>query len=242
MAETETEVEIRQDLSVPVIAIDGGAGVGKGATRRILAKNLGFHSLDSGVLYRALGLICHRKGILSVDSNDSGTSTFSVRSVAEVVSEVKGLDIRVDSDKVMLDGRDETKAIRGDMVGKLARAISPIAEVRKALVGTQLSMRRSPGLIADGRDQGLIFDTPYRYFLTCDAGVRARRRVKEFENLGLPGDFKEILKEIRERDLADETREVRPLEPHPRALTIDTSNLTADEVANLIVCDYRLNR
>lgn len=214
---------VEQNLSVPVIAIDGGAGTGKGTARSVIAHHLGFHSLDSGVLYRALGLMCHRTNLTTIP---------------QMVEAALALDIQVDGERVLLCGKDETATVRGDEAGKLASNIGSISEVRQALLDFQLQMRKAPGLVSDGRDQGEVFDTPFRYFFVCDAEVRARRRVVQFERMNMPAEYDLILEEIRRRDIADETRIVQPLKPHPTALVIDTSHLTIEQMAETILTDY----
>jgi len=203
------------DRLAPVIALDGGAGTGKGTVRSRLAALLDFFSLDSGVLYRALGVVCSRKGLTVLP---------------DMIAAAHSLNLRMDGEQVILDGHNETRIVRSDEGGKLASTISAIPEIRGALLEFQLKMRRQPGLVADGRDQCYIFDTPFRYFFVCNAEVRAERRVRQFRKAGLPANYQLIFDEIRRRDDADQTRLVQPLRPHPEALIIDNSTLSINEV------------
>jgi cytidylate kinase len=113
--------------------------------------------------------------------------------------------------------------------------VAQISAVRFTLRDYQLSMRKYPGLIAEGRDQGFIFDTPYRFFLKTSAEERARRRVLQFQSLGLPADYNSILKAILERDESDRYNPAHPLVPHDEAMVIHTDRLTIKQVARIIV-------
>ncbi len=215
---TETD-----DVNVPAIAIDGVTGSGKGTVRGIVAKKLGFNQLDSGVLYRALALVSIRKGI-------SGSQNLAAAAAC--------LHLKMVDHTVFLDGVDETVIIRSDEMGKAASIVAQIPEVRAALRGFQLSMRTLPGLVADGRDQGEIFDTRHRFFLEASAEIRAKRRVEQFTRMDLSADYETILAEINRRDESDFTRKVSPLKIHPRAWRIDTSNINAEETAEIILAHY----
>lgn len=215
----------RADGLAPVIAIDGGAGTGKGTARAGVAKALGFLELDSGVLYRATGWECRRKGV-------------SLPADCKMV--VEELNIVVEGSRIYLNGVDETANIRSDECGQLASQVGAMKEVREGLLDFQLRMRKHPGLVADGRDQGLIFENSCRFFLTADAEERARRRVKQLEELGLPHVFEDVLRGIRERDKTDRTRSTSPLMPHPKAKVIDTTKLSPDEVVATILREFRV--
>ncbi len=217
------EREIIQDLTIPVIAIDGGAAVGKGAVRQILAEILGFRSLDSGVLYRVLGLLCYEEGI---------TETVKM---AERASQ---LNLRFDGEDIWVDNRNRTKDVRSELGGNQASIVSKILEVREALLHFQLGMRQSPGLVADGRDMGDIFEKSYRYFLETEMEVKAERRVKQLKRQGQSPNYQEILEAIKKRDHEDQNRKVSPLKPHPDALIINTSYISAQQVAKMILHNY----
>src|SRR3989338_264609 len=137
-----------QDLTIPIITIDGGAGTGKGAVRSIVARELGFHQLDSGALYRSVALI-------SIEKN--------ITKVSELVSVADNLIFQMKNNKALLRGRDVTTLIRSNQVADRASEISKIKEVRQALLKHELSAHLPPGLVADGRDMGEIFSTPYKF-------------------------------------------------------------------------------
>ncbi|MES2623242.1 MAG: (d)CMP kinase [Patescibacteria group bacterium] len=209
-----------QDKNIPVITFDGGAGTGKGTIRARLAKTLGFHGLDSGVLYRALGLVCHKKDL--TDMND-------------IVNAALTMNIHVDGDTIYLDGVDETATIRSNFASHLAHPIARIPEVRLALREFQIHMRKHPGLVADGRDQGFIFDDAVRFFFTAKPEVVAERSVHRSKQHGIIEDYETVLKHIHERNESDRTRVIDPMIPHPEAIHIDTTELTPDEVHNLVL-------
>lgn len=219
-----------QDKTIPVITIDGGAGTGKGTQRTLIARLLGFNSLDSGVLYRAVGFKVYAGQIPLSD----------ITSIEEIAL---NLNIVTKGNTVIIDNDDRTKIIRSDEIGgKYAALVAQIPEVRKALNHFQISMRKKPGLVSDGRDQGLIFDTPYRFFLETKPEKRAERRVKQFQRLELPADYNAILTEIIRRDDSDKNNPANPLRPHPNAMVIDNSNFTIKETARLILCMCQLKK
>ena len=213
-----------QDLTIPVITIDGGAGTGKGAVRSIVARELGFHQLDSGALYRSVALI-------SIEKN--------ITKVSELVSVADNLIFQMKNNKALLRGRDVTTLIRSNQVADRASEISKIKEVRQALLKHELSAHLPPGLVADGRDMGEIFSTPYKFFLVATPEVRARRRVLQFQKLGHPSNYQDILKEILDRDEVDRTRDHSPFVAHSSAKVIDVNNISAQEVANIILTAYK---
>jgi cytidylate kinase len=215
---------VTQNLAVPVIAIDGGAGVGKGTARMHVAKRLGFHGLDSGVLYRALGIVCKREDVLD--------------SEAQCAYLARELGVAFDGEQVFLDGRNITNEVRSEEAGKLASIVAALPTVRKALVELQLSFRKAPGLVADGRDMCVIFDTLHRFFLTASPGERAKRRFKQLQERGVNCLFQEVLQGVIERDRADENRAASPLRRHPDAIEIDTTRLRPEDVCAKIVYIY----
>ena len=213
-----------QDLDVPVITIDGGAGTGKGAVRSIVAKALGFHQLDSGALYRSVALIALENKITDIST---------------LVEIADNLVFEMQDEKAILSGKDVSKEIRSDEVSNRASEISKIKEVRVALLKHELSMRKSPGLVADGRDMSAVFETEHKFFLVASPEIRAKRRVLQFESMGLPADYENILKEIKNRDDVDRTREHSPMKPHAGAHIIDVNIISAKEVADIILKSYQ---
>jgi cytidylate kinase len=222
-------IEIPDGTNTPVINIDGGAGTGKGTVRAIVAQRLGFHELDSGVLYRAVALRSLRNGIKI-------TETKQLEGIAS------SLDLKMTGEQVIFDGTDETTIIRSDEIGRLASVVAQIPEIRMALRRFQLGMRKLPGLVADGRDQGEIFDNSYRFFLETSPERRAERRVKQFEaRQQQKADYDATLAEIVRRDEVDMNRKISPLKPHPLAWRIDTC-ISAVEVADIICGQYEKRR
>ncbi len=218
---------IQQDVSIPTVTIDGGAGTGKTTVCALTARKLGFTNFDSGILYRGMGLVCFR---------------LDISEKQEMVSQAYNLDVCITADnRIMLNQSDETELILSDDVGRLASSIAKIGEVRIALRNAQLKMRRMPGLVTCGRDQGSVFDTQHRFFLRAKQEVLAERRVRQFALRNQSVDFNTVLAEIRRRDEEDLTRKVDPLIPHPSARVIDVSDMKAEEVADLIVSSFRAN-
>lgn len=215
------------NLDIPVITIDGGAATGKGTIRAKLAHILGFHSLDSGNLYRAVGLLCFRKQVECIES------------MAEVASTLR---IETNGDRVILHGQDETEELKSQHCGELASKVAKIPEVRKALLNFQLSKRQWPGLVTDGRDQGFIFEDAHRYFFTIDPGVAAVRRLTQLLEMKQIAEYEVILAEIIKRNTEDRERKVDPLKPHEHAFIIDTGGKKVDEIVDLILSHVRIGK
>ena len=203
---------------VPVLAIDGPSGSGKGTIARAVAERLGWHMLDSGAIYRAVG---YAAGLKDLDLSDAGA-------VARCAAEAR-IEFRDPGDggetRVIIDGQDATDAIRTETAGAAASAIAALPEVRKALVDKQLAFRQPPGLVADGRDMGTVIfpDAPSKVFLTASAAERAERRYKQLKAKGLAVTLTSLLHEIELRDARDASRTVAPLRPAVDAVVIDTT-------------------
>jgi CMP/dCMP kinase len=215
----------------PVIAIDGPSGSGKGAVAAELARRLGFHFLDSGALYRILGLAVLRAG---TDLNDNG----AVRDLAA------GMDIEFGTggpDSVTLDGEDITTAIRTEQVSEMASRVGAIPAAREALHQRQLQFRQSPGLVADGRDMGTVVfpDAALKIFLTASVEERALRRYKQLIGKGIDAILPDLLRDLKMRDERDTQRSVSPLKPAEDALVLDTTSLTLDEVLEKVMQQVR---
>lgn len=216
-------------MSIPVLAIDGPSGSGKGAVSQALAAQLGWHFLDSGALYRLLALAA-----LDRDANLADGAI-----LADLAAR---LDLRFETDpgqagRVWMDARDVTDAIRAEMCGNTASRIAALPAVRAALLQKQRDMRRPPGLVADGRDMGTtVFpDAMLKVFLTASPEVRADRRYKQLKEKGLDVNLPRLLGEIRERDARDAERVASPLRPAEGAYVLDTSALAINEVVTLIL-------
>lgn len=209
-----------------MIAIDGGAGTGKGTARMGVAKKLGFNAWDSGLLYRALGLQVAAMNLLCNNQR-----------IIELASSIQ---IQLVDETVLVNSEDVTSTIRSDEAGKSASIVAQIPEVRAIFHQMHLAQRKMPGLVADGRDMGFVFDTPYRFFLTTSPEERARRRVLQFERMKILWvDYDSILLEILRRDESDKNNPANQLRPHPEATIIDTTDLKIGESAEIIVESYR---
>lgn len=208
---------------VMVVTVDGPSGVGKGTLCARLAEHYGYHFLDSGALYRVLGLAARQRGIL----DNAVALTELARHLP--VSFVQG--------KILLETTDVSDTIRTETVAALASQVAVIESVRSALLAFQQDFAQAPGLIADGRDMGTVVfpNAMAKLFLDASAEVRADRRVKQLKNQGLDANIDQITQEIRERDDRDRNRAVAPLKAADDALVIDTSNLSPDQVFNQAV-------
>jgi 3-phosphoshikimate 1-carboxyvinyltransferase len=204
--------------SVPVITIDGPTASGKGTLAAAVAARLGFHLLDSGALYRAAGIAARQDGIGLDD--EAG-----VARVAAV------LDLRFDGHRVLLRGDDITDELRLETSGALASRISALPAVREALNALQLSFRRAPGLVADGRDMGTVVfpQADLKVFLTASAAERAERRHKQLISKGIQTRLADLRLDIEKRDQRDTSRTVAPLRPAVGAMLLDNSRLSIEE-------------
>lgn len=209
---------------VPVIAVDGPSGAGKGTISHMLAQRLGWHLLDSGALYRVTGHACLLAGV-SWDDHAA---------VAEVARrlEVKFTLAASGEVQVYLQGADVSAAIRTEEGGRGASTVAAIPAVREALLLRQRELRRPPGLVADGRDMGTVVfpEAPLKFFLTASAGERAQRRHKQLIAKGESVSLPRLLRDIEERDARDSSRAVSPLVPAEDAIVIDSTATPITEV------------
>ena len=214
---------------VPVLALDGPSGSGKGTVGQILAQQLGWHFLDSGALYRTLGVAAERA---RVDLEDKpGLARLARDMNLRFVPRSGG-----DTVDVVLDGVDVGGRLRTEESGRRASILAAIPEVRQALLQKQHSFRQPPGLVADGRDMGsTVFpDAILKIYLTASPEVRAERRYKQLKEKGFDANLQRLLDEIRERDARDAGREASPLKPAENAYILDTSQLDISGVVERI--------
>jgi CMP/dCMP kinase len=212
------------DPGVPVIAVDGPAGSGKGTLSALVARRLGWHLLDSGSLYRIVALVALERGI---DLDDA----------AALATAAAALEIRFEDGASWCDGREVTDAIRSEPVSEGASRAAALQPVRDAVLALQRSQRRLPGLVADGRDMGTeVFpDAPLKVFLDASPEVRAERRYNQLKNKGLDVSLAGLLANLRQRDERDRRRAVAPLRPAADALLIDSTALSIDEVLEQVL-------
>jgi cytidylate kinase len=211
--------------TVPVLTIDGPSGSGKGTISRHVAQALGWHYLDSGAIYRAVGLAA---AWAQVDLSDAD-AVAACAARAEIRFETGA---GAGEPRVIVNGKDATHQLRMETAGAAASAIAALPQVRAALLDLQHGFRKPPGLVADGRDMGTVIfpDARIKVFLTASAEERAARRYKQLKDKGVSATLDGLLGEILARDARDASRAVAPLRPAPDAVTIDTTGLPVDAV------------
>ena len=211
------------------IAIDGPAGAGKSTIAKAAAKHLGFIYVDTGAMYRAIGLYCLRK---EVEPSD-----------AEAVKELLGkieVSLARDENKnqlVILNGEDVSGLIRTEAVSMAASRCSAIPEVRAFLLNLQRDMAKEYNVIMDGRDIGTVVlpDAKVKIFLTASAEIRARRRYDELIEKGQQAVYEDVLADVIERDNNDMNRPIAPLKPAEDSVLVDTSELDLEQSIELLI-------
>jgi len=221
-------VSPRDVPEVAVVAIDGPSGAGKGTIAHRIANQLGWRLLDSGMIYRVLGLASIQRKISSDDES----------ALAELARDLDVIFKPAEAGlAVLLDGTDVTLQLRSEEAGMMASRVAALPEVRTALLERQRGFAQSPGLVADGRDMGTVVfpDAALKIYLTASVEARAKRRYDQLIAKGLSGNLARLSEDISARDDADMSRPVAPLKAATDAIVIDSTDMSIDEVGDLVL-------
>ena len=209
-------------MTTPVIAIDGPSASGKGTIAKRVAEALGFHYLESGALYRLVGLLALRHDL---------------KDEAAIAKAAAGMDVVFQGDEILLEDEDVSQHIRHEAVANRASEVARMPAVRQALLERQRAFRQPPGLVADGRDMATVVfpDATLKIFLTARPEVRAERRYKQLIEKGISANLRALSRDLAERDERDANRPVAPLVPAPDSRVLDSSALSIEAVASRIL-------
>lgn len=212
-----------------IITIDGPSGSGKGTIAKRLASEYGLKLLDSGALYRVLGLAALRHGINPADET-------AIEALAVTLDVRFAVAAEDDGVQVFLEGNDVTREIRTEDAGAVASIVAAIAPVRSALLKRQRDFAQIPGLVADGRDMGTVVfpAAQVKVFLTASAEERARRRCNQLVAKGFDANLNDILDDVQARDARDTQRSASPLKPAADAQVLDCTHLSVDHVLETV--------
>jgi cytidylate kinase len=213
---------------VPVVTIDGPSGSGKGTIAEALARRLGWNRLDSGALYRSIGVAAEQKGVALDDADGLTRLTSSLELVFQAGPA---------GETVSIEGQDSTAAIRSERAGYAASVLSAVPAVRQALLLRQRAFAKAPGLVADGRDMGTVVfpEAVLKVFLTASPEQRAMRRYKQLNEKGIDVSLRDLSQGIAERDRRDSLRAIAPLRPADDARVLDSTGLSPVEVLQQIL-------
>ena len=209
-------------MNIPVIAIDGPSASGKGTIAKRVAEALAFHYLESGALYRLVGLLALRH-----DLADEGA----------IAKAAEGMDVVFQGDEILLEDEEVSQHVRHEAVGNRASEVARMPAVRHALLTRQRAFRQPPGLVADGRDMATVVfpDAALKIFLTARPEVRAERRYKQLIEKGISANLRALSRDLAERDARDANRPIAPLVPAPDSLVLDSSALSIEAVVERIL-------
>ena len=206
-----------------VVAIDGPAGAGKSTLARLLARDLDYTYIDSGAMYRAVGLLAGEQGVPLDDAE----------SLAALCEDLDFAFPWIDGDlRTLVNGRDVSELIRTPTASMTASTVSKVGAVRSALVAAQRDLARDGGVVMEGRDIGTVVfpDAELKVFLTASARVRGERRWRELRERGIERTLEDVVDEVEARDYQDSTRAVSPLRPAEDSVVLDTSKLGVERV------------
>jgi len=213
---------------IPVIAIDGPSASGKGTVAQRVARELGFHYLDSGSLYRLVALAAQKRGVALDDE-------------AELAKLAQRLPVKFEGEEILMEGMRVTDEIRSETCAAGASKVAAFPKVRLALLKIQRAFRKPPGLVAEGRDMSsTVFpDAKLKVFLTASTEARAERRYKQLMEKGMYASISTLLQEIKKRDARDIERPVAPLRQDAGAGLLDTTALSIEEAVAEVIARYR---
>ena len=220
--------EINPKSAIPVIAIDGPSASGKGTVSQLVAEKLGFHYLDSGVLYRIVALAAQQQQITWGDAEALGKLAST-------------LDIQFKDGEIYLSNAIVSEAVRSEEMSRGASEVAIHSQVRNALFDLQQSFRKAPGLLADGRDMGSVVfkDALLKIFLTANVEIRAERRYKQPIGKNMPANYAKILQDLQERDTRDSQRRASPLIQTSDAILLDTSYRSINDAVEFVLSAYK---